>query len=91
MLYGKNDNMMMMMFWLRGMRGASLRGCGLFEFFHSPSMTSYECLLERILCMWNPEKSYFKVGAHVLTIEVEYIYFLSSLSRRGASVSLTGP
>ena len=53
-------------------------------------MVSHERLLEYILHMWNPEKQYFKVGAHVLTIEVEYIYFLTGLSRRGAPISLTG-
>ena len=30
------------------------------------------------------------VGAHVLIVEVEYIYFLIGLSRRGAPISLTG-
>ena len=40
--------------------------------------------------MWNPEQQYFKVGAHILTMEVEDIYFLTGLSRRGAPISLTG-
>ena len=40
--------------------------------------------------MWNPEQQYFEVGAHVLTIEVEDIYFLTGLSRGGAPISLTG-
>ena len=40
--------------------------------------------------MWNLEQQYFEVGAHVLTIEVEDIYFLTSLSRWGAPISLTG-
>ena len=40
--------------------------------------------------MWNPEQQYFEVGSHVLTVEVEYIYFLTELSRQGAPVSLTG-
>ena len=52
-------------------------------------MVSHECLLEHILCMWNLEKQYFEVGAHVLTIEVEDIYFLTGLLRRGAPISLT--
>ena len=69
---------------------AALRGCGLLKFFHTPSMVSHERLLEHILHMWNPEKQYFEVGAHVLTIEVEEIYFLTGLSRRGAPISLAG-
>ena len=43
-----------------------------------------------ILCMWNPEQQYFEVDAHVLTIEVEDIYFLIGVSRQGAPISLTG-
>ena len=53
-------------------------------------MVSYERLLENILQMWNPEQQYFKVGAHILTVEVEEIYFLTDLSRQGAPISLTG-
>ena len=30
------------------------------------------------------------MGAHVLTIEVEDIYFLTGLSRKGAHISFTG-
>ena len=30
------------------------------------------------------------MGAHILTVEVEDIYFLTGLSRRGAPISLTG-
>ena len=40
--------------------------------------------------MWNPEQRYFKVGAHILTVEVEDIYFLTGLLRWGAPISLTG-
>ena len=53
-------------------------------------MISHEHLLEHILCMWNPKQHYFEVGAHVLTIEVEDIYFLTGLSRKGSHVSLNG-
>ena len=69
---------------------AALRDCGLLNFFRTPSMVSHECLLEHILCMWNPEQQYFEVGAHVLKIEVEYICFLIGLLRWGAPISLIG-
>ena len=69
---------------------AALRDCGLLKFFRTPSMVSHERLLEHILWMWNPEQHYFEVGAHILTIEVEDIYFLTGLSRWGAPISLTG-
>ena len=53
-------------------------------------MVSHERLLEYILHTWNPKQQYFEVGAHVLTIEVEDIYFLTRLSIQGAPISLTG-
>ena len=40
--------------------------------------------------MWNPEQQHFEVGAHILIVEVEDIYFLTGLSRWGALVSPTG-
>ena len=69
---------------------ATLRYCGLLKFFWTPSMVPHEQLLEHILQMWNLEQQYFKVGAHILIVEVEDIYFLTGLSRRGAPISLTG-
>ena len=53
-------------------------------------MVSHERLLEHILRMWNPEQQYFEVGAHILIVEVEDIYFLTGLSRWGAPISLIG-
>ena len=67
-----------------------MRDYGILKFFQTPRMVSHEHLLEHILCMWNLEQQYFEVGTHILTIEVEDIYFLTSLSRRGAPISLTG-
>ena len=66
---------------------AALRNYGLLKLFHTPSMVSHERLLEYILHMWNLEQQYFEVGAHVLTIEVEDIYFLTRLLRRGTPLS----
>ena len=40
--------------------------------------------------MWNLDQQYFEVGAHILTVEVEDIYFLIGLSRWGSPISLTG-
>ena len=69
---------------------ASLRGCGLLKFFCVTSMISHARLLEYILRMWNPEQQDFEVGPHILTVEVEYIYFLIGPSRWGAPISMTG-
>ena len=68
----------------------TLRDYGFLNFFHTPNMVSHERLLEHILRMLNPEQQYFEVGAHILTIEVDNIYFLIGLSRQGAPISLTG-
>ena len=68
----------------------AVRDCGILKLFWTLSMVSHEQLLEHILCMWNPEQQYFEVGGHIITVEVEDIYFLIGLSRRGAPISLTG-
>ena len=67
----------------------TLRNCGLLNFFWTPNMVSHERLLEHILRMWNPEQQYFEVGAHILIVEVDDIYFLTSISIWGAPISLT--
>ena len=54
-------------------------------------MKSHVRLLEYILRMWNPEQQYFEVGAHILTMDIEDIYFLMGLSKGGGIISLTGP
>ena len=40
--------------------------------------------------MWDPDQEHFVVGVHILPIEVEDIYFLTGLSRRGILVVLSG-
>jgi hypothetical protein len=47
-------------------------------------------LLEYLVRMWDPDQRVFIVGAHTLAIDIEDIYFLTRLSRRGSYVSLTG-
>ena len=53
-------------------------------------MKAYVCLLEYIIGMWDPDQENFVVGIHTLSIEIEYIYFLNRLSRRGSPVFLSG-
>ena len=69
---------------------AALRDYGLLKLLQTLSMVSHEQLLEHIIRMWNPKQQHFEVGAHILTIEVEDIYFLTRISRWGAPISLTG-
>ena len=84
--------MIMRMLLLKGMWFAlpHIWDYGILKFFRTPSMVSHERLLEHILRMWNLEQQYFEVGAHILTVEVEEIYFLTGLSIWGSPISLTG-
>ena len=61
---------------------ATLQYYGLLKFLRTLSMESQKHLLEHILWMWNPEQQHFEVGAHILTVEVEDIYFLTGLLRQ---------
>ena len=47
-------------------------------------------LLEYLVRLWDPDQHVFNVGAHTLSIEIEYIYFLIGLSKSRYYVSLTG-
>jgi hypothetical protein len=47
-------------------------------------------LLEYLVRMWDPNQQVFHVGVHTLSLDIENIYFLTGLSRRGNHVSLTG-
>jgi hypothetical protein len=69
---------------------AALRNCGLLKFFRIPGMRAQLPLLEHIIHMWDPDQQVFHVGMHTLTIDIEDIYFLTGLSRRGSHVTLTG-
>jgi hypothetical protein len=69
---------------------ASLRDCGLLKYFRIPGMRAQVQLLEHLVRMWDPDQQVFNVGAHTLTIDIEDIYFLTGLSRRGSYFSLTG-
>jgi hypothetical protein len=68
----------------------ALRDCGLLKFFRIPGMRAQIRLLEHIVHMWDPDQQVFHVGMHTLTIDIEDIYFLTGLSRRGSHVTLTG-
>ena len=69
---------------------AALRDCGLLKYFRISGMRAQVRLLEHLVRMWDPDQQVFNVGAHTLTIDIEDIYLLTGLSRRGSYVSLTG-
>jgi hypothetical protein len=68
----------------------ALRQCGLLKFFRIQGMRAQLRLLEYLVHMWDVNEQAFCVGVHTLTIDIEDIYFLTGLSRRGSRVSLTG-
>ena len=47
-------------------------------------------LLDRLVHMWDLDSQVFQVGNHVLEIEIEDIYFITGLSKRGAPVVMSG-
>jgi hypothetical protein len=69
---------------------AALRNCGLLKYFRIPGMRAQVRLLEYLVHMWDPDQQVFHVGVHTLSLDIEDIYFLTGLSRRGYHVSLTG-
>ena len=68
----------------------ALRNCELLKCFRIPRMKSHVRLLEYIINMWDPDQENFVVGFHILPIEINDIYFFTSLSMRGIPVVLSG-
>jgi hypothetical protein len=67
-----------------------LQQCGLLKFFKVQGMRAQQILLEYLVHMWDTKQQVFHVGVHVLSLDIEYIYFLTGLSHHGACVSLIG-
>jgi hypothetical protein len=68
----------------------ALLDCGLLKFFRTHNMRKQTGLLERIVHMWDPDLRVFHVGGQDLEIEIEDIYFVTGLSKRGAPVAMSG-
>ena len=67
----------------------ALRECGLYKYFQIPNMRSKVQLLNYIIGLWDKETYTFQVGTHSLSLEIDDIYFLTGLSKRGGPISLT--
>ena len=61
----------------------SLRNCGLLKFFMCPDLRAQPLLLQRMVATWEPDSQCFLVGDQLLDIEIDHIYFLTRLFRRG--------
>jgi len=68
----------------------ALRNCGLLKFFCISSMRQHISLLQYLLNAWDPIDQVFQIRGKSIPFMVEDIYFLTSLSRRGAPLSLSG-
>jgi hypothetical protein len=47
-------------------------------------------LLEYLIGLWDDVEQPFHIGPHMLEIELDDVYFLIGLSRRGASILFSG-
>lgn len=68
----------------------TLKECGLLKFFKIPNMKANTRLLEILIHYWDLEEDAFIIDQMPLRIEIEDIYFITSLSRRGEKVNSTG-
>ena len=64
--------------------------CGLYKFFMCPNMLSQPLILQHLVDMWDLDAWHFMVGDQILLLEIEDVYFLNGLSRKGMTVVLAG-
>jgi hypothetical protein len=69
---------------------AALRNCGLLKYVKMQKMKKEVLLLEHMIGLWNIVEKGFLIGTHLLTIELEDVYFKTDLSKRGVPVALSG-
>jgi len=68
----------------------ALKNCGLLKLFKTHYMHCQARLLEYLIGKWDPEIRAFLIGVHTLEIELEDLYFIMGLSKRGAPVVMSG-
>ena len=66
----------------------ALRKCGLYKFWCLGGLREKPGLLQMLVNYWDPDSESFRIDDMSLTIEVEDIYFITGLSRRGEMVNL---
>ena len=66
----------------------ALRRCGLYKFWCLGGLRAKPGLLQMLVDYWDPDSESFRIDGMSLTIEVEDIYFITGLSRRGEVVNL---
>ena len=66
----------------------ALRACGLYKFWCLGGLRAKPRLLQILVDYLDPDSESFQIDGMSLTIEVEDIYFITGLSRRGEVVNL---
>jgi hypothetical protein len=66
----------------------ALKRCGLYKFWALKGMRAQVRFLEMLVGYWDPDSESFNLDGKPLRIEMEDIYFLTGLSRRGEVVNL---
>ena len=66
----------------------ALRRCRLYKFWCLGGLRAKLGLLQMLVDYWDPDSESFRLDGMSLTIEVEDIYFIIGLSRRGEMVNL---
>jgi hypothetical protein len=69
---------------------AALRNCGLLKYFKMQKMKKEILLLEYMTGLWNVAEQGFQIGMQILSIVLEDVYFITSLSKRGVPIDLFG-
>ena len=65
-----------------------LQACALYNFWCLGSLRAKPRLLQLLVDYWDPKSETFHIDGMSLGIEVEDIYFITGLSRRGEVVNL---
>ena len=66
----------------------ALCACGIYKFWCLGGLRTKPRLLQMLVDYWDPNSESFHINRMSLTIEVEDIYFITGLSRRGEVVNL---
>ena len=61
----------------------ALCACGLHKFWCLGGLRAKPRVLQMLVDYWDPDSESFQIDGMSLTIEVEDIYFITGLSRRG--------
>ena len=67
-----------------------LKNCGLYNLWAIQGMRAQVDLMTWLVNTWDVQDQCFIIGDHQLEIELEDIYFLTRLSKRGENISLFG-